>query len=215
MPPPPSPTAPRPGRRQKPNAAAANSRQRGRCLALLSMSWPVPRVGADASGDEPDVGDRRSGSSPALSSYSTTRCAENQCLSAKAESEPASWRHRSSRCLRGQPPAVRSHAGARDRPPVHARPVDSGPELGPARRELRLEPLDDRRVHLRDPRLAQVERRADLLHRQFFIIIKIIMRRSLRLSPLVTMRIRSLRWSRRVGSSPFLSSRMSISRTSL
>src|SRR5689334_12044153 len=52
-----------------------------------------------------------------------------------------------------------------------ARP-GSGAELGPARRELRLEALDDRGVHLRDPRLAQVERGADLLHGQLFVIVE-------------------------------------------
>src|SRR5262245_7226671 len=50
-------------------------------------------------------------------------------------------------------------------------PRPSRAELGPTRRELRLEALDDRGVHLGDARLAQVERGADLLHRQFFIII--------------------------------------------
>jgi hypothetical protein len=49
----------------------------------------------------------------------------------------------------------------------------------------------------------KIERGADFLHRQFFIVVKMMIKRSLRLSPLVTKRIKSPFWTRRVGSSPF------------
>src|SRR4051812_40255615 len=45
-------------------------------------------------------------------------------------------------------------------------------ELRPPLRELRLQPSDDAGVHLADARLAQVERRADLLHRHVFVVVE-------------------------------------------
>ena len=48
----------------------------------------------------------------------------------------------------------------------------SGTELDASSSQLLLESLDDAAVHLTDAALAQVQRRSDLFHRQFFIIVE-------------------------------------------
>jgi len=45
-------------------------------------------------------------------------------------------------------------------------------KLLPAQLKLLLEPTQDRRMHLRDATLGQIERQADLLHGQFFIVVQ-------------------------------------------
>ncbi len=46
------------------------------------------------------------------------------------------------------------------------------PELGSASAELALQSLNDAAVHLADAAFAEIERRADLLHRQFFVVVE-------------------------------------------
>ena len=45
-------------------------------------------------------------------------------------------------------------------------------EFRTAAEQLGLKPLHDRTVHLAHPTFREIERRADFLHRQFFVIIK-------------------------------------------
>src|SRR5437868_1613078 len=92
---------------------------------------------------------------------------------------PASTGWRRSRCT-CCPPFSRDAASAERsagpaRAPLRGLRVaakQSGAELRPALAELLLQARDDARVHLADPRLAQIERGADLLHRHVFVVVE-------------------------------------------
>src|SRR5262245_26745943 len=72
---------------------------------------------------------------------------------------------------RGRKPVGELHprAYARGSCAMHS---PSSTELRPSLRELRLQPRDDAGVHLAHARLAQVESRADLLHRHVFVVVE-------------------------------------------
>ena len=82
--------------------------------------------------------------------------------------------------------------------------------------QLLLQSLHDAAVHLADAAFAEIERRADFLHRQLFVVVENDDQSFVAIQPFGDQSHQVvLLGCDRVGSSPFLSSRMSISRTSL